>query len=174
MTVLDDLRRVERHHRDLVEIPLTQGYVAIIDPEDAALVSQYEWRSQKGRLSVYAVTGHGKNTVRMHRLIAGTPNGVEVDHGNGDGLDNRRSNLRSATKSQNAQNRGPSSRNKTGFKGVSVYPRLGLFKVDIMVNRKSHHIGYFKSAEEGARAYDKAAIDLHGEYAWLNFPGEAS
>jgi hypothetical protein len=141
--------------------------IAIVDDEDYQLVSAYHWKlSHNG----YAVCGACEK-IRMHRIIMGDPEKFEVDHINGNKLDNRRENLRLATRHQNMRNRGPLSTNKTGYKGVSKF-RSG-FKATISVNKRTKIIGVFSSAEEAARAYDEVAKILFGEFAWLNFPRQA-
>jgi hypothetical protein len=90
------------------------------------------------------------------------------------GLDNRRSNLRPATPSQNSGNARRPSDNTSGFKGVTFYGRTGRWRAYIGGHLRQRHLGYFRTAEEAARAYDEAAIDTWGEFAHLNFPKEHS
>lgn len=97
----------------------------------------------------------------MHTFLTGWD---FVDHRNGDGLDNRRANLRPATAAQNAANQQLSIANTTGYKGVSLY-RNGRFRASI----QRRHLGYFDTAADAARAYDAAALDLFGDFAHLNF-----
>jgi len=101
----------------------------------------------------------------MHTFLTGWP---MVDHRNGNGLDNRRANLRPATKSQNGANRLIAASNKSGFKGVDL--KKGRWRAQIKVVGSKIHLGYFDLAEEAARAYDMAAIEAFGEFATLNFP----
>jgi len=93
-----------------------------------------------------------------------------VDHTDGNGLNNCRANLRSATQSQNGMNRRKQG-NKSGYKGVSRATNSNRWQARIRVNRKATHIGTFDTRIEAARAYDEAALVLHGEFARLNFPG---
>ncbi len=160
------------------EIPLTQGMVALVDDEDFALVSRHKWCAGVSRYSYYAMTKVKRNgkwtTMKMHRLLCGLqPNdGIQVDHINHNGLDNRRHNLRVSTHAQNQHNARPSRKNKTGFKGVCVDPhqRSKPFKSEIRTGVQRFHLGYFATAEDAARAYDAKARELFGEYAFLNFP----
>lgn len=102
-------------------IPLTQGYVATIDAADLHLVDGYTWTAIVRPYTVYAYRkdpGTGKN-VHLHRVIMGDPEGLTVDHRDGNGLNNTRSNLRSATKAQNNRNQRVTPRNTSGVKGVS-------------------------------------------------------
>ena len=106
-------------------VPLTQGREAIIDVADVSLVDGHTWWLGKGGYAVRVYKVNGKQTtVYMHRVISACPEGQEVDHIDGDGLNNRRSNLRNATKAQNAYNVGPRRTNTSGYKGVSLYLSL--------------------------------------------------
>lgn len=156
-------------------VPLTQGFFATIDAADAQLVSELRWFAKvctraDGTLRVYAIAKvvrpDGKwTTLRMHRLIAGTPKGLETDHINGDGLDNRRANLRHATTSQNQQNRGAQANNTSGFKGVSWSKADRKWRARINGGGKQSHLGMFDSAEAAYAAYCEAASSMHGEFA---------
>lgn len=151
-------------------IPLTQGQTAIVDAEDFAWLSQWNWcavrRNSLGKF--YAMRGQH---VSMHRMILDCKS--YVDHINRDTLDNRRINLRMCSKKQNAYNR-ISTKNKSGFKGVPMYKahRNG-WVAQITVNYKYWYLGTFPTKEEAAVAYDKAAKELMGEFAALNFPETA-
>lgn len=105
----------------------------------------------------------------MHRVIANTPAGVFTDHVDGDTLNNQCSNLRDATNAQNLQNRGKQQNNTSGYKGVSWHKGHGAFGATIGDDNNLRHLGYFATAEDAARAYDKAARELHGEFAITNF-----
>lgn len=105
----------------------------------------------------------------MHRLILGAPAGIGVDHRNGDGRDNRRLNLRLATRTQNAQNRSK-NRDKTSSRYKSVYARRrkGPWYAQIRIRGRNKHLGVFETEEEAALAYNRAAVEYFGEYARLN------
>lgn len=162
---------------DGIAVPLANGKgAALIDAADAALISGYSWsRSVNGAGNVYAhahVPGSGKpgKTISMHQLIGGRG----CDHRNGDGLDNRRENLRPATQAQNAANRRPNRRpGGSQFKGVDWHTQHKTWRARIMVNGRSHHLGLFTSQEAAARAYDAAATEAWGEFARLNFPADS-
>lgn len=154
-----------------VEVPLTQGFVAIIDAEDAGRVLSLKWCARRTSNTVYAHRGayhNGKRSSQsLHQFITGF---ALTDHINGDGLDNRRCNLREATVSQNGHNRRRDRDSASGFKGVSWHARSGKWQVLIRANGPQRFLGYYATAEEGARAYDAAARELHGDFAALNFP----
>lgn len=156
-------------------IPLTQGKVAIVDAADYALLSQWKWCARQDGKTWYATrNGHdpdGKRiTVRMHRQILDAPLGAEVDHRNADGLDNRRANLRLATKAENGRNRSAPSNNTSGYKGVSWNKRHQEWYAHITADKKRKHLGHYDSQESAALAHDRAARELYGEFAKTNFP----
>jgi hypothetical protein len=148
--------------------------VAIVDESDYVWLMQYNWFAAKasGSCSFYAVTGAFKSiihkSVPMHRLIINPPAEMDTDHRNGDTLDNRRSNLRACTSTQNNANRRLIQKNNSsGYRGVSLRT---FYTSRIIVNRKMIHLGTFKEPIAAARAYDQAAVKYFGEFAKLNFP----
>lgn len=150
------------------EVPLTKGAVALIDDEDWPLVSQFRW----AKLGKYAVTsvkvpGSKPKMLSMHRLILNTPKGMWTDHANGDGLDNRRSNIRVCTPSQNAMNR-PRVRGEVPLRGVVA--ANGAYRAQIVADATIYILGIFADAEDAGRAYDAASRLVHGEFGHLNFP----
>lgn len=183
------LRRIDPNMPDTItpyrEIPLTRGKVAIIDAEDWPLVSRYKWGafSSSGRRKPHwyatATTPRheGGKKVRLHRILLSAPKGVQVDHRDGDGLNNRRTNLRLCTHGQNQQNR-KAVVSKSGYKGVKRIDKKPQWSVRwiaaIKKDGRSRHLGSYDTAEEAARAYDRAAVQLFGEFASLNFPQPSS
>lgn len=150
-------------------IKLSRGRVAIIDPEDAPLISPHRWTFlDAGRgYAMRAYTHEGKKIYQlMHRLIMAAPAGLEVDHKNGDSLDNRRVNLRICTHKNNRGNTRKHKDNTSGFKGVSLQKTSGRW----IAKAKNLYFGTFDTPEEAARAYDEAARQLFGPYANLNLP----
>jgi hypothetical protein len=159
-------------NENIVEIPLTQGKFAIVDAEDYPTVSGKRW-FPIGSHTSYAVaniiTDDGKHTtVRMHRLIMDAKPGQSVDHINGNGLDNRRCNLRFASQHQNNANQRKHKNNTSGFKGVSLDKKLNKWRAMITINRRAVYIGSFNSRRAAAIAYDIQAIKHFGEYAKTN------
>lgn len=152
------------------EIPLTKGCVAIVDDADYETLAAHRWLACNRRgVPVYAGRDVGGRRLLMHRVILAAPSGFEVDHINGDGFDNRRQNLRLATRSQNARNIGSRRGASSQYVGVSYDRRSGRWASQISVNYKNHHLGYFDNEREAALAYDRAARAMHGAFARPNF-----
>lgn len=158
------------------EIPLKRGGIAYVDDLDFENLNQYSWYGQAAKNTVYAVRVIGKfpfqRTTLMHREIMGFPKNMEIDHINGNGLDNRRSNLRICTTAQNQRNSKKRADNTSGYKGVVFYKPYNKWMAHIRMNGKKKTIGYFDTAEQAARAYDKAAREMFGEFAKTNFNEE--
>jgi len=158
-----------------MQIPLTQGKIAIVDDADYEWLIQYSWHVASNHNTWYARRGIGRpnkhtQIIRMHREIMNPPPGMMVDHVNHDGLDNRRSNLRNVTTTQNRHNGRKQSRNTSGYKGVCWDKYNSKWHVRIGHNGKTTFLGLFDCKVEAAYAYDEAAKILHGEFAFLNFP----
>ncbi len=160
----------------LNEIALTQGKVAIVDAADYAWLSRWKWRAQKRSRTWYAErkekNGDGKRrTIRMHREILGLSpgDGLECDHVNRYGLDNRRSNLRIATHVQNMRNGRKRLDNKSGYIGVDWHKATGRWRAQIRANGKTLHLGLFDDKHVAARVRDEAALKHHKKFARLNF-----
>lgn len=161
----------------VMAIPLGRGLVALVDDADYGRVSAYTWYAfiREGR-PTYARArrlkrANGQNGAprafeRMHRYILGVGAGIQIDHRDRDGLNNVRSNLRVCTTEQNAQNR--RAYGETGFKGV--YRDRRRFVASIESGGIVRRLGRFDDPIEAAIAYDTAAKQIFGEFAWLNFP----
>lgn len=160
-------------------IPLSMGKYAIVDPEDFDRVNQFKWHARPGthKTTFYAVRNirpiprQPQFQIHMHRFILGLYRGDPgVDHRDGDGLNNRKSNLRSATAEQNGQNKGIQSRSKSGLKGVTFHKdqTKNPWQAGIRYKYKQIHLGSFPTAIEAARAYNAKALELFGEFARLN------
>jgi len=157
------------------KIPVGHGKFALVDDEDFKELSLLAWHidSYSHCKSEYASsTGPKKSHLKMHRIIMKAEKGKIVDHINGNGLDNRKENLRIATYAQNSYNSGRQKNNSSGFKGVSWENVRGSknWRAQLTVNGKKVRIGRFKTPKEAALAHDKKAKELHGAFAYLNFP----
>ena len=151
----------------MIKIPLTKGKEAIIDNESLRLVGNFKWMFAR-----YPSRRGGKlsdKTIHMHQILMWCPNKYEVDHINGDKLDNRLCNLRIATHQQNIFNKPPTKQNKSGYKGVSWDKRRGKWVTSVFISGKEVYKKRFLSKKEAAKAYDKKAKELFGEFAYLNF-----
>jgi len=149
----------------MIEIPLTQGQVALVDDADLPLVDGHRWFSQRRRDDYHHAATHcGGKYVYMHQLILGTQPGTEIDHKNRNGLDNRRANLRACTHSENQCNRRIQSNNTSGFRGVSWYAKSCKWRAKIKRFGKQVHLGHFATKEAASAAYELAALQYHGEF----------
>jgi hypothetical protein len=156
------------------EIPLSKGMIAIVDDEDYDYINQWSWNysPSRHRRTGYAVRGmtvDGKyKNIKMHREVLRPADNMEVDHVDGNGLDNRRANLREATRSQNQQSKGKPRNNTTGYKGIYYSENKGKWRAQIGYGGKGHKLGWYKTIEGAAKAYNRAAIKYHKEFAVLN------
>ena len=148
------------------EISLTQGLVAIIDDEDFESISKFTWNAKANYNTFYAATG--KKTTYMHRLLCPRLNGMVVDHINGDGLDNRKENLRCASPTINRLNSRISKHNTSGYVGVSLEKRTGRWTSSVRLFGQNIHLGTFSTKEEAALVHDLALIE-RGYFDGLNF-----
>lgn len=150
-------------------IPLTQGFFALVDDEDYNFLMQWKWYAFKNGNTYYAVrfikVNNKQKKIMMHRVIMNTSIDQEVDHQDHDGLNCQRYNMRNCTHQQNGMN--------GGMHGIvpylGVYIKRKKFAAKIGYNNKGINLGTFSTMEEAARAYDKKAKELFGEFANLNF-----
>lgn len=149
------------------EIALPNGKATIVDDDAPSDVFSVKWYLHSR--GYVCRTTHGK-TIMMHRIISGARPGQVVDHVNNNPLDNRRSNLRACYQVENTWNCPPVKNKLRGrLKGVSWSKKAKKWEARIRVYGKLLFLGYYGTEEEGARAYDSAAISHFGEFAWLNF-----
>ena len=155
-------------------IPCGRGFETIVDDEDYCSLSQYKWHCniKKDGSKVYVMRvsrkaeAIKKTKFYLHRLIMCPASGLFIDHINGNGLDNRRCNLRIVTPFQNQGNR---RKLKGGlYKGVRV-TKYGTYRCSVRHGKKTYHLGTFKTQEDCAKAYDNYARNYFGEYAYTNF-----
>ena len=156
-------------------IPLTQGKFAIVDNSDYKWLSEFKWCAIRGYSTFYAVRNIRENgrTIMfyMHRVILELKKSdkQQSDHIDGNGLNNRRSNLRICTEQQNAFNR-KRREGSSQFKGVYWQKEVRKWYAHIKINQKDIYLGGFHKETDAAKAYDAAAIGLFGEFARVNFP----
>lgn len=157
---------------DLAYITLTKGYEAVIDAADVHLVDGVNWYANTDGNTVYAQRGAYANgaqkTTRLHRVLMGVNDELLVDHIDGDGLNNRRSNLRLATREQNNRNQRLVKRNSSGFKGVSWDKKERKWLAQIRVDGRSRNLGRYKTPEQAHAAYCAASLKIYGEFARHN------
>lgn len=149
------------------QIKLNQDKFALIDDEDYQLMSQYRWCIVKCKNNLYARITVKPNT-RMHRLIINCPSGLEIDHINGDGLDNQKGNLRVCTHAQNLQNK-RSQKGTSKYKGVHWDKASKNWRAQIGFKGAKFNLGLFNSEIGAAKTYDKKAKELFGSFALINF-----
>ena len=160
------------------EIPITKGYVTFVDECDYKQLMQWKWTASINKHTVYARRNSRKEkpgkctSIFMHRQILGALPSQYIDHINGNGLDNRRCNIRICNQSLNLANQRPQSRQMySKFKGVSYCRRKGDIKkwyAYIKIKGERHFLGYYKKEEDAARAYNNAALRYFDEFARLN------
>jgi hypothetical protein len=162
------------------EIKLTMGQVALVDDEDFDRVNAFKWcvkkfiRSGKvyyyGERAIKSENGKQKHQY-IHQFIIGTPEkGLEIDHIDGNKLNNQKINLRVVTHQQNMMNKRKLTKGFSIYKGVYLDKRNQKWNVKICINWERIHLGTFTNEEDAGRAYDIGAIKYYGEYARLNFP----
>jgi len=151
------------------EIKLTQNKMALVDDEDFEYLNQWKWFAHKSPRNAKVYYGgrsiRGQKQILIHRVITDAPDGLKVDHINGDGLDNRKANLRICSNSQNGMNRGANKNSKSKEKCVSWHGKEKRWRVKIKANHKEFLIGHFKSKDDAIEAKRKAIVILHGEFA---------
>lgn len=150
-------------------IVLTQGKVALVDDGDFEFLSKFKWHAHKDRHTYYARAKRGGATLRMHRLICGDPEpGFVIDHINGDGLDNRRENLRIVPRSINRLSAKMSSHNTSGHRGASFSKRDKVWSSRLTYRQNGKkvtlYLGVFPSREEAEQAYFAAVQERYGKF----------
>lgn len=144
------------------KIPLTQGKFALVDDEDYERLMQWNWQYHPSSKGV-------ARSLFMHEAILGKKEGKEIDHIDGNPLNNCRANLRHCTHSQNMQHQLHQKGRSSKYRGVSWSPRGRRWQASIGHHRKLFWLGYFDTEKEAAEVYDVKATKLFGEFARLNF-----
>lgn len=153
------------------QIPLSRGLFALVDDEDYELLAQHTWCALKAPKTFYAVRNASRKSedqrmIYMHRVLEGiTDKNIPVDHKDGDGLNNTRSNLRVCTKSQNNLHRGAPRTNTSGVKGVSFCTQTGKWKAYTFVEGKQIWGGRHSNFEDACEAFNRLAEQYHGDFA---------
>jgi hypothetical protein len=152
------------------QIPLSRELFATVDDDDFEKINQYKWYALKSLNTFYAHrqfrNKDGKlKSQYMHRVVLNVEDSkIEVDHKNKNGLDNTKSNLRQATKKQNAHNRSINTKNTTGFRGVFLEKRVQKYRAQIRINGKINSLGYFSNPEDASAAYETKAKEIFNEF----------
>lgn len=163
--------------KKIINILLTDGHHAKIDVDDHSLISNYKWHAWRhpksgyvyARRRIYDSLSKTERIVYMHRELLAATSGQLVDHKNHDTLDNTRSNIRIASSAQNSQNSRLRRCNTSGFKGVQWLSANRKWRAFISNNGSTLHLGLFKDRVEAAKAYDRAAVKLFGQFSLTNF-----
>ncbi len=152
-------------------IPLTKGKIAVVDVEDYEHLKQYKWYATCSDGRYYAYRSFNRTCMSMHRYIMNAPKDKVVDHKDGNGLNNRRSNLRICAIRENVHNcRGRYKTSK--YKGVHWNKKVSRWVSSITEKGRYKFLGHFDNEADAAKVYDKAAKRSFGEFAYLNFPDE--
>jgi len=167
---------------ETIALPLTKGLYTIIDVDMWSSVKPYKWAAHRTKGSSIWYARRGKRVLRpsgkrvitainLHRVVAGANEYAQkVDHINGNGLDNRRSNLRVCSNMENNHNRHAPSRSRTGFFGVKWMKKLNKWQAAIKNDGKWIYLGIYSDVRDAAMAYDRAVIQMRGPIAATNFP----
>jgi hypothetical protein len=153
-------------------VTLTKGYVAVIDAADVPLVEGFNWTALVRPHTVYAyrrltIAGHSGPCLLLHRVILGIEGDRQGDHIDCDGLNNRRANLRIATRSENQRNQRRSRTNTSGVKGVTWDIGTQKWRAQIKSDSGPRYLGVFQNIEDAVAAYATASEKLHGEFGRL-------
>jgi len=160
---------------ELKGILLSDGRITWVDASDYDWLRQWKWHTTKSTNTIYASrninSNNGRKTLLMHRLILGLMSDTECDHIDGNGLNNRRSNLRPCSHQQNAFNAKIYRKTSSEFRGVSWRKGTDKWAAYIKFNGQQIHLGFFADEVDAARAYNGAAMKYFGVFAHLNNTG---
>jgi hypothetical protein len=157
------------------EIKLTQGYVTLVDDDDFEYLNQFKWHvaivRNKYIYAIKVIKKDGKyKRIKLTNFLLNPPDGYVVDHKDRNTLNNTRENLRICLPKENGRNISKTLKNTTSiYKGVVYHKGNKSWEARIKIDGKRIYLGNFKNEEDAAMAYDKKAIELHKEFASLNF-----
>lgn len=152
------------------KIKLTQGKYALVDDADFKWLNQWKWSlNSSGRSLFYAARSLNGKGIKMHRVIMNAPREKQVDHINGNGLNNQRKNLRLCTKLENSKNRRININNTSGYKGIIWYKKYNKWNVQISINGKRKNLGYFIKIKDAIKIYKNASNKYFGKFARINY-----
>ena len=153
-------------------IPLTQNEFALVDNEDFKMISKHKWYCVRNKGNNYARRNVGvkpnRSSIEMHRVVLKCPNGMVIDHINGNSLDNRKKNLRVCTQAENTRNRIQRRSCKNKFKGITFHKHSKVWHAQICINYNNIYLGSFKNQKSAAIAYDAYAKRIHKQFARTN------
>jgi hypothetical protein len=152
----------------MTEIKAVSGQTILVDDADYDTLSAHRWYVHLAHKVYYATADVNRHRISIHQMIMNAPKGVDVDHINGNGLDNRRSNLRLATRGQNIANSRMYSNNTTGYRGVIAYG--GGWRAQLKCQQRLFTSPNFKTKEEAALFRDELVRVMLGDTVYLNFP----
>lgn len=157
-----------------VAIALSQGKLCFIDRADMGIVKNYHWFAHRNGKTFYCMTHdwdkNGKRVfIAIHRLLINVPKGMQIDHVDRNGLNNTRKNLRECSPIENSHNKGVTSANKSGYKGVSFYTKHNKWRASLKCNGKEYYGGIYSCRIAAAYRYDQIARQVFGEFAYTNF-----
>jgi predicted RNA methylase len=159
------------------QISLSKGYYAQVDEEDFEILSKHNWwicevKSKRATvIQLSAQTEINGKTVKMHRMIMNPPKGMDIDHADGNPLNNQKYNLRICNRQENLRNTNKYKRRKkcsSEYKGVSFHKKANKWEAGLQVEGRRKWLGLFESEIEAAKVYNKAALTYFGEFARIN------
>lgn len=165
---LANFKRPVRIDGDIAYVSLTKGYVATIDSADVNAVAGWNWCAFVRGETVYAVRSASRKTIYMHRALISPPDGCVVDHVDGNGLDNRRANLRVGSQMQNTWNSRTKRSNTSGVKGVCFDRSRAKWIAHIRCGGKRINLGRFDNIRDAEAAYRAASMRIHGQFSRLD------
>lgn len=155
-------------------IPLTRGLSALIDDVDFELVSKHRWHARAVKNRSYASSKINGKNVSLHAYLLTPPQNSDIDHIDGNGLNNQRFNLRICSHMENMANQKQHRDSKSPYKGIWRAQHCDRWAVQLVYRGRKLYLGLFKDPIEAAKAYDLKAKELHGSFARLNFPAKVS